>query len=428
MKKNGVLILFLYLLFPLAACCQSLWKEIPLPVSGSQYSMIDFSDSLSGWIFTSDGIYLRTGDGGRSWIKDWLGAPHSIKQIKAVSTSECWLVYSDTFPKVTILKTEDGTNWKEIPIPDSLNNARGKLEFASPATIWLPSRQGIFISMDYGKSWQKRLGPWGVGCNIDFRDSLNGLIAFWDSGPGGETYGTTLSSKNGGMSWDTLSYKSSSSLIKIKYYNANYGYSISKRAMAYDMPNYEYLGLFNGVSTINFTAGNVAPSSVIGGLYYLNGENFVVTSYHRMKRLSGDTTHYILSSGSEGLAVVAFEAIPERWNWILTTANHLYQSVDIPTAVDHTSDARITLSTLDQNYPNPFNPSTRISFSLPSRSFVTLKIFDVMGREVATLASEEMPAGISSRQWNASGMPSGVYFYRLQAGNYTETKKLSLVK
>ena len=83
---------------------------------------------------------------------------------------------------------------------------------------------------------------------------------------------------------------------------------------------------------------------------------------------------------------------------------------------------------LAQNYPNPFNPSTRISFSLPSITFVSLRVFDAMGRQVATLVSEELSAGNYSRQWNAAGMPSGVYFYRLQAGSFTETKKLVLLR
>jgi hypothetical protein len=83
---------------------------------------------------------------------------------------------------------------------------------------------------------------------------------------------------------------------------------------------------------------------------------------------------------------------------------------------------------LAQNYPNPFNPSTTISFTIPLRSRVTLKIFDVIGREVATLVSDELTAGNYQRQWNASGFPSGVYFYRLQAGTYTDTKRLILLK
>jgi hypothetical protein len=83
---------------------------------------------------------------------------------------------------------------------------------------------------------------------------------------------------------------------------------------------------------------------------------------------------------------------------------------------------------LSQNYPNPFNPSTSISFSLPLRSSVSLKVFDLIGREVATIVSKEMSAGNYFRQWNATNMPSGVYFYRLQAGTSTETKKLVLLK
>jgi len=83
---------------------------------------------------------------------------------------------------------------------------------------------------------------------------------------------------------------------------------------------------------------------------------------------------------------------------------------------------------LYQNYPNPFNPLTTISFTLPSRSFVTLKIFDLLGREVATIVSEELSVGNYSRQWNASNISSGIYFYRLQAGSFIETKKLIFLK
>ena len=72
--------------------------------------------------------------------------------------------------------------------------------------------------------------------------------------------------------------------------------------------------------------------------------------------------------------------------------------------------------------------SDLISFSLPSKSFVSLKVFDALGREVTILLSEQLPAGKYSLQWNAVGLPSGVYFYRLQAGSFTETKKLLLLR
>jgi hypothetical protein len=84
--------------------------------------------------------------------------------------------------------------------------------------------------------------------------------------------------------------------------------------------------------------------------------------------------------------------------------------------------------TLEQNYPNPFNPSTTISFVIPSKVYVTLKVFDILGREIAILASEELSAGNYSRKWNAANISSGIYFYRIEAGSFTDTKKLLLLK
>ncbi|HEX9934818.1 MAG TPA: T9SS type A sorting domain-containing protein, partial [bacterium] len=98
------------------------------------------------------------------------------------------------------------------------------------------------------------------------------------------------------------------------------------------------------------------------------------------------------------------------------------------TGVDKTpADIPGTFS-LSQNYPNPFNPTTAIAFSLPEKSFVSLKVFGLDGRQVATLVSEELPAGSHLRQWNALHIPSGIYFYCLQAGKTVETKKLILLK
>jgi hypothetical protein len=98
------------------------------------------------------------------------------------------------------------------------------------------------------------------------------------------------------------------------------------------------------------------------------------------------------------------------------------------TSVERVSSDLPTHFSLDQNYPNPFNPATNISFSLPSKLFVSLKVFDALGREVSVLVYEELPAGTYSQQWNAASLSSGVYFYRLQSGSFNETKKLILLR
>jgi hypothetical protein len=95
-----------------------------------------------------------------------------------------------------------------------------------------------------------------------------------------------------------------------------------------------------------------------------------------------------------------------------------------------------TTFTLHQNYPNPFNPSTVIQYSVPRRSYVNLKVFDLLGQEVAVLLSGERPTGTYKTTWNDERIPSGVYFYRLTAGDasggsarsFVETKKMLLVR
>jgi hypothetical protein len=83
---------------------------------------------------------------------------------------------------------------------------------------------------------------------------------------------------------------------------------------------------------------------------------------------------------------------------------------------------------LMQNYPNPFNPSTTIEFSLKNSSFVSIKIYNNLGQEVAQVLSQEMNAGVHTARWNANGFASGVYYYRISTGKFVETKKLVLFK
>ncbi len=83
---------------------------------------------------------------------------------------------------------------------------------------------------------------------------------------------------------------------------------------------------------------------------------------------------------------------------------------------------------LAQNHPNPFNPSTSINFALPEASNTSLIIYDLLGKEVARLVDGEMSAGYHTATWNASNVSSGVYFYRLSTGKFTQTRKMLLMK
>ena len=83
---------------------------------------------------------------------------------------------------------------------------------------------------------------------------------------------------------------------------------------------------------------------------------------------------------------------------------------------------------MSQNYPNPFNPSTTIKYQIPQLSFVSLIVFDLIGKEIVTLVNEEKPAGIYELTWQATNLPSGVYFCQIKAGELNQTKKMILIR
>jgi hypothetical protein len=124
-------------------------------------------------------------------------------------------------------------------------------------------------------------------------------------------------------------------------------------------------------------------------------------------------------------------------NWYYLTADEsniwiylirAYASFPGPSGVRQTIELSPTSFFLAQNYPNPFNPGTTIEFSLPKPGLVTLKIYNALGEEISTLVAEKRTAGKHTIAWNAAGLPSGVYFYRLQGEGFVETRKLVLMK
>ncbi|MBS1494244.1 MAG: T9SS type A sorting domain-containing protein [Bacteroidetes bacterium] len=100
----------------------------------------------------------------------------------------------------------------------------------------------------------------------------------------------------------------------------------------------------------------------------------------------------------------------------------------VPSGINSLNSITSVEYSLSQNYPNPFNPSTIISYQLAINSFVTLKVFDLQGKEVQTLVNKKQSAGSYSAEFIGANLPSGIYFYSLQVDNYKETKKMLLVK
>ncbi len=134
----------------------------------------------------------------------------------------------------------------------------------------------------------------------------------------------------------------------------------------------------------------------------------------------------IISNSNNGIVSTVGESfIGKTSNTINQNQIGFWYAYQQTTITDVENEETIpTVFKLEQNYPNPFNPSTRIKFAVPEKSNVLIKVYDILGSEVATLVNEEMDAGWYENNFNAAGLSSGVYLFRMEAGNFISTKKM----
>ncbi|MFA5831869.1 MAG: SBBP repeat-containing protein [Bacteroidota bacterium] len=185
--------------------------------------------------------------------------------------------------------------------------------------------------------------------------------------------------------------------------------------------------------------GNVyvtGETDIARGLYgRINGGDCTTIKYNNAGNEEWTTTYFdrirntpvgIQVDAIGNIYIAGTKTYSDDWNY--QNFYSILKYTQTPTSVKIVSSVIPSKFTLQQNYPNPFNPSTVISYQLPVNSKVTLEIYDVLGREVATLVNEEQSAGWKEVRWNASKVSSGIYFYKIQAGNYVEVKKMLVVK
>ena len=178
----------------------------------------------------------------------------------------------------------------------------------------------------------------------------------------------------------------------------------------------------NGLPTSTFTGKYLLASNSAGDVFAGNDSSGIYRS------TDNGLNWKALNTGLSDLHVLSVAISPNGYAFVGTRSGLVYRSIQPTTEVLSSQNSILRDFRLDQNYRNPFNPSTTIRFSLPEAARVSLKIFTLLGEEVATLVSGDLQAGQHSARWDAAEIPSGVYFYRLQAGQFTETKKLVLLR
>jgi hypothetical protein len=209
------------------------------------------------------------------------------------------------------------------------------------------------------------------------------------------------------VGWLTAKFDSSGNLLWYNRFKLNQGWE-----------EYPYFALTGPEDEIYIT-GNVGVAS--GG-----------TTYHGLEtiRYNSDGSNPWVAEVNQYAGIGKGLALGSDLS--LYAVGMFYYSVikysqSIPTGAEQIPETPEKFS-LEQNYPNPFNPTTRISYSIPSPAYISLKVYDMLGNEVVTLVNEERLAGNYTVTFNASSLSSGTYFYKLQAGSFIETKKMLLLK
>lgn len=193
------------------------------------------------------------------------------------------------------------------------------------------------------------------------------------------------------------------------------------------------LNIAQGTGSITGFIKDTDGNSVNGALSLVVNEKGEFAGY-AITDGSGEYTVNGLASGTYTLSADMYEYKETQPAYASVTSDNVTPVVSFTMESASVSSASgndgvvPSAYSLKQNYPNPFNPSTTISFSIPEKAQVTLKIYNILGSEVASLMNEEKPAGTYSVVFNAANMPSGIYFYTLTSGKFTETKKLVLLK
>ncbi|HEX9656549.1 MAG TPA: T9SS type A sorting domain-containing protein [Bacteroidota bacterium] len=325
--------------------------------------------------------------------------------------------------------TNSGGTFSQTLFDASLGEGFGGI-VSIPTKTYAGAKGGNIWRLDVGGSWQQ----WGsIGLNnvIDMGHRESGGTDYWYAAggrfPGSTTIGQNLwEAVDTSQTWSDLGPFSPRETFTSLAVNADYIYGPTETNEIYERP----------FATSNW---NVTPSvgpnitSRYVGLYEVGAETyaFVGTSDGIATREAGTSNNWgLLASLPQGIKEISWGHV----KIVSTDAEYTVGSYgggvfvgSVPTSVDSRQELP-SASALFQNYPNPFNPSTKIGFRIGDRGFVSLKVYDLLGREVATLVNQEKSPGSYDVIFKESGLSSGVYFYRLQAGSFTQTKRFMLVK
>ena len=316
----------------------------------------------------------KTSDGGGSWLQvfsqngGFINNIHMVNQLYGIA-------YGDPVGgKWTVIRTTDGgSSWNHIPTQPLTNGPEIGLYFNSLCVtdslhIWFLGEQRIYKSSNGGLTWSNSQTPILYTSIWFISDSVGMTSSYINAGL----------STNAGVSWSQISIPGGGS-----YYS-----------LAGSGPN-DFWFVSNGYIYHTVDLGSTWTSEMV-----------TFDQFFEIEFVTIGQSVIGYAGGSNG-SIARYEG----------TISSVHSISDV-----------FSNYSLEQNFPNPFNPTTTISYSLPASGRASLKVFDILGQEVAELINDQIEAGTHSIEFNASNLASGIYFYQLQANDFIETKSFVLSK
>ncbi len=425
----------------------SIWKTTNAGATWvSQYNNpTSFGDGIK-FFNANDGVYygdpdpypstnwelLTTTNGGTTWTRvpranfpgaDSANGEYGAAGSMAIAGNSVWFsAYSGAAgtPNRIYRSTNKGLNWSVA----SITNATGTS--GSNYVAFENEQRGVMVSLDGttarttdgGATWVNTVV---TGAVMRFVVNLKGTSRYVAVG----NTGASWISYDGGASWSTLTAAANTQTL----------YGVGEfNGMVWAVGNTGTILKWNGLPLpVEFTA---LGSSVSGNTVKIewttatekNNRGFEV---ERKQKDGQFVTRGFITGAGTSLEVKNYTFNDEE----VAAGSYIYRikQLDFDGQYAYSDEIEVDVTTpekyaLGQNYPNPFNPSTTISYAVKFDGFVSLKVYDFTGREVASLVNAEMKAGSYDVQFDASGLSSGIYFYTLQSGSFKETKKLTLLK
>ena len=419
---------------------------------------IDFNKEHVGFSVGSNGGIVCTSDGGKNWEEVSSENIGEFKSIFFTDLKNGWAVGKqyDNLVGIIFNTTDGGDHWK-VQFRDS-SYYLNSVFFVNPLIGWAAGMGRIIKTLDGGKSWSQQYSD--NVTSIYFLDEYNGWVI--------NTSGNILNTTDGGNSW----YLINPTTQKINYYNTiffrdknmgfiaggdqtsimkttNGGIDWNTKATGSNILSISFADSIRGIAvgsngTILKTTDRGESWSNLPRLINYNFNS--VYMFDSLKGLiAGNDLHNnsaVLYTSDGGINWVQ-QSLPTNGminsmyfknpnnGWVTGHGGIIlkYHTDDTVTSIYEKGSINLPGNFyLSQNYPNPFNPTTRIKYSISSPVWVVLKIYDVLGREIKSLINEYQPAGNYSLLIDLAQNPSGVYYYKIQAGNFIKTRKMILIK